>query len=277
MGDENYSAGDFRSNECIELLKQADIVVTNPPFFLFREYIAQLIEYKKKFLIIGNVNAISYKDCFKLIKNNFIWLGQSIHSGDREFQVPDDYPQQTKGYRVDKETGKKYIRVKGVRWFTNLDYKERHEDLIPKKYRKYNPTDYPKYENYDAINVGKVELIPIDYNDSIGVPITFLDKWNPSQFEIQALGIVGSITFSNNRKMKILDKKTGEPKYKINKKTDEKQFIYTTNAKGTLYIKFNPNKKISKENNRAFQDDETGEIYSSIYARIIIKRKPIGE
>lgn len=176
--------GDFRSKECIELLKQADIVVTNPPFSLFREYVEQLIEYNKKFLIIGNINAISYKECFKLIKKNQIWLGASIHSGDREFGVPDYYPLTAASYRIGDD-GKKYIRVKGVRWFTNLDYKERHEDLI--LYKTYSTAGYPKYDNYDAIEVSKTADIPCDYYGNIGVPITFLDKYNPNQFEI--LGI----------------------------------------------------------------------------------------
>ena len=175
--------GDFRSQECINLLKQADIVVTNPPFSLFREYVAQLFEYKKQFLIIGNINAFSYKGIFKLFKENKIWLGASIHSGDREFGVPDYYPLNAAGVRID-ENGKKYIRVKGVRWFTNLDYKEkeRHEDLI--LYKKYTPEEYPKYDNYDAINVDKTSEIPMDYDGAMGVPITFLDKYNPEQFEI---------------------------------------------------------------------------------------------
>lgn len=173
--------GDFRSNECIELLKQSDIVVTNPPFSLFREYLAQLEEYGKQFLIIGNVNAITYKDSFRLIKDGKMWLGASIHSGDREFQVPDSYPLNAAGCRVD-EKGRKFIRVKGVRWFTNLDYKERHEDLI--LYKNYTPEEYPHYDNYDAINVDKTSEIPCDYNGDMGVPITFLDKYNPEQFEI---------------------------------------------------------------------------------------------
>jgi len=158
--------GDFRSKECIEILKQADIVVTNPPFSLFREYLAQLVKYDKKFLIIGNVNAISYKECFQFIKENKVWLGCSIHSGDREFGVPDDYPLNAAGYRID-ENGKKFIRVKGVRWFTNMDYKERHEDLI--LYKRYKPEEYPKYDNYDAINVDKTSDIPMDYDGVIGV------------------------------------------------------------------------------------------------------------
>lgn len=173
--------GDFRSSECIELLKQSDIIVTNPPFSLFREYVAQLIDYNKKFLIIGNVNAITYKEIFRLIKNNKLWLGASIHSGDREFGVPDNYPLNAAGYRIDHE-GKKFIRVKGVRWFTNLDYRERHEDIILVK--KYNPEEFPKYDNYDAINVDKTKDIPIDYEGVMGVPITFMDKYNPEQFEI---------------------------------------------------------------------------------------------
>ena len=173
--------GDFRSKECIELLKQADIVVTNPPFSLFREYVTQLVKYEKKFIIIGNVNAITYKEIFPLIKNNKIWLGPSIHSGDREFGVPDDYPLTAAGFRVDEE-GRKFIRVKGVRWFTNLDYKERHEDLI--LYKQYNEEEYPTYDNYDAINVDKTKDIPADYGGVMGVPITFLDKFNPDQFEI---------------------------------------------------------------------------------------------
>lgn len=173
--------GDFRSPECLEILREADIVVTNPPFSLFREYVAQLFEYDKKFVIIGNQNAITYKDFFEFIKQNRVWLGHSIHSGDREFRVPDHYPLNAAGSRIDP-SGNKYIRVKGVRWFTNLDYKERHEDLI--LYKTYNETDYPKYDNYNAINIDKTKDIPAGYAGAMGVPITFLDKYNPEQFEI---------------------------------------------------------------------------------------------
>jgi hypothetical protein len=173
--------GDFRSPECIELLKESDVVVTNPPFSLFREYVNQLIEYNKSFIIIGNLNAITYKEIFPLFQKNKMWLGCSIHSGDREFRVPYHYPLEAAGFRIDKD-GNKYIRVKGVRWFTNLDTKERHEDLILYKY--YTPEEYPKYDNYDAINVDKTKDIPIDYNGVMGVPITFMDKYNPDQFEI---------------------------------------------------------------------------------------------
>ncbi len=173
--------GDFRSDECVEILKKADIIATNPPFSLFREYIAQLEEHDKQFVIIGNVNSLSYKEVFKLIKNNQLWLGHSIHSGDREFRVSPDYPLNASGFRTD-EQGNNYIRVKGVRWFTNLDYKERHEDLI--LYKKYTPEEYPKYDNLDAINIDKTKEIPEDYKGLMGVPITFMDKYNPEQFEI---------------------------------------------------------------------------------------------
>lgn len=176
--------GDFKSQESIKLLKQADIVVTNPPFSLFRDFISQLDEYDKKFVIIGNVNAITYKETFRLIKENKLWLGASIHSGDREFGVPNDYPLTAASSRID-EDGNKFIRVKGVRWFTNLDYKERHEDLI--LYKNYTPEEYLTYDNYDAINVNKTKDIPLDFKGVMGVPITFLDKYNPDQFKILGL------------------------------------------------------------------------------------------
>jgi hypothetical protein len=178
--------GDFRSKECISLLDEADIVVTNPPFSLFRQYLAQLVEYDKKFLIIGNMNAMTYERVFGLFKANELWSGVSIHSGDREFGVPPHYPLTAAGYRVD-EAGNKFVRVKGVRWFTNMDHSARHEKLI--LYKKYNPDEYPTYDNYDAIEVSKTAEIPMDYPDAMGVPITFLDKYNPDQFEI--LGMTG--------------------------------------------------------------------------------------
>lgn len=175
--------GDFRSPECVELLKECDVVVTNPPFSLFREYVAQLMQYDKKFVIIGNMNAITYKEIFPLIKGDRLWYGPSISSGDREFGVPDSYPLQAAGFRVD-EHGKKYIRVKGVRWYTNLDHAKRHEPLT--LFRRYadDPSKYPKYDNYDAINVDKTADIPEDYDGVMGVPISFLDKYCPEQFEI---------------------------------------------------------------------------------------------
>jgi hypothetical protein len=148
---------------------------------LFREYVAQLITHKKKFVIIGNQNASTYKEIFKLFKEDRIWLGASIHSGDREFGVPEHYPLNAAGTRVDSR-GNRFIRVKGIRWFTNLDYSERHEDLV--LYKTYTKAEYPKFDHYDAINVNRTKDIPMDYSGAIGVPLTFLDKFSPEQFEI---------------------------------------------------------------------------------------------
>lgn len=244
--------GDFRSEECIKILEESDIVVTNPPFSLFREYIAQLIEYNKKFVIVGYQNAISYKEIFQLIKENKIWLGYGFKGGAGHFinKFYEDYASAS-----DRKEG--MIRVSGVHWFTNLEIKKRYEDLI--LYKKYNQENYPKYDNFDAINVDVTKEIPIDYAGYMGVPITFMDKYNPDQFEIIALGIVGSIDFTCNKKMEIINKQ-GELTGK-----------YTFNAKGTLYKKYNP--KIDKT--PSFKDCETGELYKSIYARIIIKNKRI--
>ena len=178
--------GDFRSEECLALLDEADIVVTNPPFSLFREYVSVLMEHEKHFIIIGNVNAITYKEFFPLLKENKVWIGASIHSGDRKFYVPDDYPLNAAGCGID-EDGRRFIRVKGVRWYTNLDIKQRHEELILVK--RYTSLDYLSYENFDAINVDKTVDSPCDYAGILGVPITFLDKYSPDQFEIIGLVI----------------------------------------------------------------------------------------
>jgi hypothetical protein len=172
--------GDFRSDECIELLKQADIVVTNPPFSLFREYVAQLVEYKKKFLILGDQNAITYKEIFKLIKENKLWLGYD-NGGTKWFQVPMDYDIPTES-RKKIVNGVKYFSMGRILWYTNLDTTKRHEELT--LYKKYIPKEYPKYDNYDAIEVSRYADIPMDYEGVMGVPITFLDKYNPDQFEI---------------------------------------------------------------------------------------------
>ena len=172
--------GDFRSQECIELLKEADIVVTNPPFSLFREYVAQLMAYKKLFLIIGNMNAIAYKEIFPLIRDNKLWLGVSRHgTGSMWFRIPTDFPEKT-GQKV--ENGVRFQTIGSTAWFTNLDHSLRHEEII--LYKKYSEDEYPKYDNYDAINVDKVTEIPADYNKVMGVPITFLGSYNPDQFEI---------------------------------------------------------------------------------------------
>ena len=176
--------GDFSDEEGCQLMQECDVVVTNPPFSLFRDFVAQLMEYNKKFLIIGNMNAITYKEIFPLIKDNKLWLGASIKSGDRKFYVPDNYPLNASGCGID-EKGKRFIRVKGVRWFTNIEDAKRNLPLD--LYKKYNPKEYPKYDNYDAINVDKTSDIPMDYDGVMGVPITFLDKYCPTQFEIVGL------------------------------------------------------------------------------------------
>lgn len=173
--------GDYRSPECLELLREADIVVTNPPFSKFKEYVATLIEYGKKFIIIGNLNAVTYKEIFPLLKDNKAWIGPSIHSGDRKFFVPEDYPLNASGCGIDDE-GRRYIRVKGVRWYTNLDIKQRHERLILVK--RFDPELYPKYETLDAIDVGSVADIPCDFDGVMGVPKNFIDVYNPDQFDI---------------------------------------------------------------------------------------------
>lgn len=238
--------GDFRSPECVELLKEADIVVTNPPFSLFREYIAQLVKYDKKFLIIGNQNAISYKECFSLLKDNKMWLGASIHSGDREFMIPQTYEVRTKSLRID-ENGNRYIRVVGVRWFTNLDYPQRHEfiDL----YKHYSPEEYPTYDNYDAINVNVTAEIPCDYDGVMGVPITFMDKYCPDQFEIVTLG-VGEDNFTPTKKYgKFRNPDTGEYC------SDKRDFL--------LYLRDEKGKYLTEDGYRV----------TKLYARILIRRK----
>lgn len=171
--------GDFRSEECIEILKEADIVVTNPPFSLFREYVEQLIKYGKKFVIIGNQNAITYKEIFPLLKNNEVWIGYKF--GDMAFKVPADSEPRATRYWQD-ESGQKWRSMGNVCWYTNLDIQKRHEKLP--LYKKYTPEEFPRYDNYDAINVDKTADIPYDYNGAMGVPITFIDKYNPEQFEI---------------------------------------------------------------------------------------------
>ena len=200
--------GDFRSAEVCRLRDEADIIITNPPFSLFRPFLNWIMEGKKLFAIIGNQNAITYKEVFPLLMDNLIWLGYSIHSGDRKFNVPDDYPLEAATCGVDPD-GRKYIRVKGVRWFTNIDHGGRHEPLqldtmahnlkfnksLKKKLEKdFQSIGYPHYDNYDAIEVPFTECIPSDYFGLMGVPITFMDKYNPQQFEI-----VGSFNNSNQR------------------------------------------------------------------------------
>lgn len=184
--------GDFRSEEVTKLRDEADIIITNPPFSLFREFMEWIIKGEKDFIIIGNQNAITYKEVFPLIKDNKLWLGCSIHSGDREFKVPKSYPLNAAGCRED-EKGDRYIRVKGVRWFTNIEHGRRHKPLqlmtmennvMYSKHKEINGIGYKHYDNYDAIEVPYSDAIPSDYNGAMGVPITFLDKYCPEQFEI---------------------------------------------------------------------------------------------
>lgn len=229
--------GDFRSEECINLLKESDIVVTNPPFSLFREYVKQLFDYKKKFLIIGNMNAITYKEIFPLIKDNKIWLGPSITSGDREFEVPKSVVDMAK-FTGEIRDGKYYQRVMGVRWYTNLDHGRRHQCLSLMtmednfKYSRHKEIkeekSYDKYDNYDALEVPFVDSIPSDYKGIMGVPISFLDKYNPDQFEI-----VGMCENEDLYKLKIKVYTTAECKQAYLKKFS-KTGTYDLNASGVV-------------------------------------------
>ena len=247
--------GDFRSQECIELLKEADIVVTNPPFSLFREYIGQLMEYQKKFLIIGNMNSITCKEIFPYVQNNKMWIGPSISSGDRKFYVPDDYPLNAAGCGVDSD-GKRFIRVKGVRWFTNLDHNKRHEDLD--LVCRYSEDEYPTFDNFDAIEVGKTSDIPYDYDGIMGVPITFLDKYNPDQFEILGLTQIGCHDLCPDTKRyndyKEITRATDKPTGSSGGKTNENAVLCGQGNKKTYYL--GPN----------------GEVVHSAYKRIFIRK-----
>jgi len=174
--------GDFRSAECEKLLDDADLIVTNPPFSLFREYIAQLMQHKKQFLVVGNMNAVTYREIFPLIKDNKVWLGNK--AGHFWFKVPPHYEEKATDFKID-ENGQKWRRMGNICWFTNLDFEKRHEKML--LWKKYTPEEYPKYDNYDAIEVGKTADIPCDWYGAIGVPITFMSQYNPEQFEILGL------------------------------------------------------------------------------------------
>ena len=190
--------GDFRSKEICKLRDESDFIITNPPFSLFREFLAWIVEAGKQFVIIGNMNAITYKEVFPLIKDNKVWYGPSINSGDREFGVPEEYPLTAAGWRIDDD-GRKYIRVKGVRWFTNLDHGRRHQplplmtmadNLKFSRHKEIRGREYYEhYINYDAIEVPFTDAIPNDYNGNMGVPVSFLDKYCPEQFEIIGIGL----------------------------------------------------------------------------------------
>jgi len=224
--------GDFRSEESIELLKQADIVVTNPPFSLFREFITQIFEYDKKFIVVGSKNAITYKEIFGLIKDNRMWLGNGFSAGNAYFKIPPENARNFANGVYDKTTG--LVKFRNVGWFTNLDIAKRHEDLI--LFKNYTPEEYPTYDNYDAIEASETKDIPVDYYGAMGVPITFLDKYNPMQFEI--LGITDR---DNNSGLKTKEYTPADAKNHSD-----------LNRRGSIKI-----------------DNE----YKSTYARLLIKRK----
>jgi len=207
-----YTAGDFRSKDCMDLMKEATVISTNPPFSLFREYLSLLVESGKKFVILGNQNASTYKEVFPLIKENKVWYGASIHSGGVNFRMPDNYSKYSKNVFV--QNGQHYINLSGVRWFTNLDVKYRHDGLWHKNgqfdnsqahcYYEGNEMLYLPYDNYNAINVDATKSIPIDYDGLMGVPITWLDKYNPSEFEI--VDGIGRYSILNNEETKAAGK-----------------------------------------------------------------------
>ena len=258
--------GDFRSDEVKKLRDEADIIITNPPFSLFREFVAWIMEADKKFLIIGNMNAITYKEIFPLIKENKLWLGVSIHSGDREFGVPESYPLTAASFRID-DSGKKYIRVKGVRWFTNFEHGRRHqplqlmtmEDNIKfSKHKEVQGIGYQKYDNYDAIEVPFTDAIPSDYEGIMGVPISFLDKYCPEQFEILGSTQRGCHDSVPDRK-KYDDywevRPNGEKTGSSGGKTNENPNIARNNGKQNYFI------------------NKDGHIVQSLYTRIFIRKK----
>jgi len=239
--------GDFRSDESIALLKQADIVVTNPPFSLYREYVAQLVEHDKKFILLGPQNAIKYKGLFPLLMDGRMWLGN--RSGAMKFRVPND--KEKDGLIVD-EDGNKWQNFGNICWFTNLDYPKRHEDLI--LYKTYNANEYPKYDNFDAIEVSKVSDIPVDYDGVMGVPITFLDKHNPDQFEIVGVSQSWFGAASKQYPEQTQVDRNGK-KSKVSKLNDAPALKVRTKPKdGTYYI-------------------VDGEYFVATYARILIKKR----
>lgn len=245
--------GDFRSAEAIELLKQADVVVTNPPFSLFREYVAQLMKYDKKFLIVGNQGAITYKETFPLIAANKMWLG--VNNGDMKFRVPNHYEARETRYWVD-EHGQAWRSLGNACWFTNLDIAKRHEELI--LFRKYDPAVYPTYDNYDAIEVSKTSEIPEDYPGVMGVPVTFLDKHNPDQFEILGTtqrgchdAVPDTKKYDDYREMR----PDGSPTGSSGGKTNENANLAGNDGKKNYFI------------------NDDGHIVQATYKRIFIRRK----
>lgn len=260
--------GDFRSPEICALRDQADFIITNPPFSLFREFLAWIIEADKQFLIIGNMNAITYKEVFPLIKENKMWYGCSISSGDREFGVPEEYPLNAAGWRID-ENGKKYIRVKGVRWFTNLDHGRRHQQLSLMtmadnlKFSRHKEikgkSAYEHYDNYDAIEVPFTDAIPGDYDGIMGVPVSFLDKYCPEQFVILGLTQFGC----------------HEEVPDIRRYNDYKEYRSIDNTStGSAGGKTNENAVLrGKGDKKTYYMNSEGRIVHSEYKRVLIRKK----
>ena len=258
--------GDFRSDEVTAIRDEADIVVTNPPFSLFREFLGWAMAQDKKLVILGNMNAITYKEVFPLIKEKQLWLGPSISSGDREFRVPDSYPLNAAGWRVD-EQGQKFLRIKGIRWFTNLDHGRRHEPLTLmtegdnikfSKHKEVKDIGYKQYDNYDAIEVPFTDAIPSDFKGVMGVPITFLDKYNPDQFEILGATQRGCHDLVPDTK-KYDDywevKPGGEPTGSSGGKTNENANLEGNDGKKNYFI------------------NKSGHVVQSAYQRIFIRHR----
>lgn len=248
-----HGDGDFRSAESIALLQQADIVVTNPPFSLFREFVAQLMAHDKNFLIVGNQGAITYKETFPLIAANRMWLG--VNNGDMKFRIPDHYEARETRFWVD-ENGQQWRSLGNACWFTNLDIAKRHEDLI--LYRRYDPDVYPTYDNYDAIEVSKTSEIPEDYTGVMGVPVTFLDKHNPDQFEILGTtqrgchaAVPDTKKYDRYREMR----PDGSPTGSSGGKTNENANLAGNDGKKNYFI------------------NDEGHIVQATYKRIFIRRK----
>ena len=259
--------GDFKSNEIRKLRDEADIIITNPPFSLFREFLSWITEVNKQFVIIGSMNAITYKEVFTLIKSNKVWLGPSISSGDREFEVPADYPIKAAGWRID-DAGRKYLRIKGVRWFTNIDHGRRHQPLPLMtlidnlKFSKHKEIKgkqaYDKYDNYNAIEVPFTDSIPSDYDDVMGVPISFLDKYSPEQFDIVGL-TSGRDEFECRPCKKYVNPKQHNPNGTVINGSK-------ANTRATLKMEDIPDEIYYTADNAEYP-------LSIVYARILIKHK----
>ena len=253
--------GDFRSREVTRLRDEADIVITNPPFSLFREFLAWLIDGGKQFSVIGNMNAITYKEVFPLIKDNKVWLGPSISSGDREFGVPKEYPLNAAGWRID-ENGNHFIRVKGVRWFTNIEHGRRHEPLSLmtmadnikfSRHKDIRGKRYQHYDNYDAIEVPYTDAIPSDYDGAMGVPISFLDKYCPEQFKITGITKTWFGGASKTYPEQTQVSKDGKEST-VTKLNDGATLVLDTPPENETYYKVG------------------GKLYTQVYARILIQK-----